>query len=67
MIYKKDAIDLDSKYLMSYKYYELDGTTPRTSIYNNIYKTFKRLPAVAYYLNSISFNEFCDFKSTYNL
>jgi hypothetical protein len=41
MIYKKDNVNFDEgKYLMSYKYYELDNSTPRTSVYNNVYKTF---------------------------
>lgn len=41
MIYKKNNISfLNSKNLITYDMYELDNSTPRTKIYNNIYRTF---------------------------
>ena len=41
MIYKKHNVDFTkSNNLITYDMYELDNTTPRTEIYNNVYKTF---------------------------
>lgn len=66
MIYKKGNINWKAAdHMVTYSAYELDGLTLRTDIRDNIYRDFTQMPCIAYYIWSISFNNFCSVKNTY--